>query len=309
MMRAFTTLDLTQEQAAKLKDALDSDALLQARDCRDEAEARERFDTCEVALGNPPAAWLTENSSLRWLQLESVGFGEYIALDWNKLDSRLRITNLAGFFAEPVPESILAGVLALLRGVDRLVLDRQRGHWCCDALRPRLKTLAGANVVLFGFGAINKRVAELLAPFGCRVTTITREPGALDRALPHADLVIAVVPDLPGTRNVFDRRRLATLKSAAILANFGRGSLIDEDALADELESGRLGGAVIDVTREEPLPPDHRFWRTPNLILTQHTGGGSHDEIDRKLTWFIENLSRYRRGEMLVGLIDISRGY
>ena len=309
MMRAFTTLELTPEQAARLKEALGGDFLVKATDCSNEAEARERFDTCEVALGNPAAAWVAENSSLRWLQLESVGFGEYLALNWSKLGGHLRITNLAGFFAEPVAESILAGVLALLRGVDRLVLDRQRHHWDGETLRTRLKTLAGADVVLFGFGAINKRVAELLASFGCRLTTITRESGALESALPNADLVIAVVPDTPGTRNVFDRRRLATLKSGAIIANFGRGSLIDEDALADELQSGRLGGAVIDVTREEPLPPDHRFWRAPNLILTQHTGGGSHDEIDRKIERFIENLSRYRRGETLVGLIDLSRGY
>jgi glyoxylate/hydroxypyruvate reductase len=308
-MHVFTSLNLTPEQTARLEEALGADALAYSGGRGDRDGERALFSSCEVALGNPPAAWVAESSALRWLQLESVGFGEYLALDWRKLGGRLRITNLAGFFSEPVAESILAGVLALLRGVDRLALLRQIRHWEGDALRTRLRTLAGAQVVLFGFGAINKRVAELLGPFGCRLTALTRDLGALDRALPNADLVIAVVPDTPGTRDMFDRRRLEMFKPGAILANFGRGSLLDEDALADALESGRLGGAVIDVTREEPLAPDHRFWRSPNLILTQHTGGGTHDEVDRKIARFIENLTRYRRGDPLVGQIDFSRGY
>ncbi len=308
-MRAFTSLNLTPEQTARLEAALGADALACPGARGDADGGRALFSSCEVAFGNPPAAWVAESSALRWLQLESVGFGECLGLDRGKLAGGLRITNLAGFFSEPVAESILAGVLALLRGVDRLASLRQSRHWEGDAQRTRLKTLAGAQVVLFGFGAINKRVAELLAPFGCRLTALTRDRGALDRALPDADLVIAVVPDTPDTRDTFDRGRLAMFKPGAILVNFGRGSLLDEDALADALESGRLGGAVIDVTREEPLAPDHRFWRSPNLILTQHTGGGTHDEIDRKIARFIENLARYRRGDALVGQIDFSRGY
>ena len=236
-MRAFTTIDLTPSQAARVQHALGDDALFQPRDFPSEQAARAAFDACEIAFGNPPAAWVGESAALRWVQLESVGFNAYLDLDWPRLAPKLRLTNLAGFFDEPVAESILAGVLALYRRIDLLVSERQRAHWAGDSVRPGMKTLAGANVVLLGFGAINKRVAELLAPFNCQLTTIGRgETGALDAALPKADLVIATVPDTPGTRDLLDRRRLAMLKSGAIVANFGRGSLIDEDALADELE-------------------------------------------------------------------------
>ena len=297
-MRIFTTIDLTPTQAARVQQALGDDTLFQSRDFSDEAGERKAFDACEIAFGNPPAAWVGASAALRWVQLESVGFNAYLDLDWAKLTPRLRVTNLAGFFDEPAAESILAGVLALYRRIDLFVSERERAHWAGDVARPGMRTLKGANVVLLGFGAINRRVAELLAPFGCKLTPIRRgETGALDAALPAADLVIATVPDTPATRNLLDRKRLAAMKPGAILANFGRGSLVDEDALADELECGRLGGAVIDVTREEPLPEGHRFWRSPNLILTQHTGGGNHDEIDRKITRFIENLALYRRGE------------
>jgi phosphoglycerate dehydrogenase-like enzyme len=91
--------------------------------------------------------------------------------------------------------------------------------------------------------------------------------------------------------------------------NFGRGSLVDESALADALDSGAIGGAVIDVTQDEPLSPDHRFWRCRNMLLTQHTGGGSSDEVDRKIDLFIANLERFRAGEAPLSLVDFKRGY
>jgi glyoxylate/hydroxypyruvate reductase len=310
MMRIFTTLDLTPSQIARLQQALGQDTLFQSRDFTDQSAERAAFEACEIVFGNPPAAWVGASAALRWIQLESVGFNAYLLLDWSKLIPRLQVTNLAGFFDEPAAESILAGVLALYRRIDLFVNERPRAHWAGDAARPGMRTLKGAKVLLLGFGAINKRVAELLAPFACQLTTIRRgETGALDAALPVADLVIATVPDTPATRNLLDRKRLAALKAGAIVVNFGRGTLLDENALADELETGRLAGAVVDVTREEPLPAEHRFWRAPNLILTQHTGGGNHDEIDRKITRFIENLSLYRRGEALIGVIDHVRGY
>ena len=79
--------------------------------------------------------------------------------------------------------------------------------------------------------------------------------------------------------------------------------------MAAALESGRLGGAVLDVTVEEPLPADHPFWRTPRLILTQHSAGGFRAERRKKVDVFLANLARYRAGEPLVGIIDIARGY
>ena len=266
---------------------------------------------CEIVFGNPDAAVVAANSKLRWLQLESVGFGEYVGLDWTRPEGRVAVTNLAGFFADPVAETALAGILALYRGIDELVRFQSERRWVGDPLRTRLRSLKGASVVLVGHGAINRRLAELLAPFGCSITPITRgDPSpALDEALPHANLVVCTAPDTAQTRGLFDARRLARLPEAALFCNFGRGSILDEDALADALEAGRLSGAVIDVTRQEPLPPAHRFWTTPNLILTQHSGGGTADELDRKIDLFLANLARFRAGAPLQGVVDFSRGY
>ncbi|TPI11177.1 D-2-hydroxyacid dehydrogenase [Mesorhizobium sp. B4-1-3] len=273
-------------------------------------EAEDSCD-CAIVFGNPEPEQVASNPSLRWLQLESVGFGEYAGLDWNRDHGQTVVTNLSGFFADPVAESALAGILALYRGIDSLVLLKAEKRWLGDPLRTALRLLRGAHVVLIGYGTINRRLAELLAPFGCAITPITRGSGsdALDMALADADLVVCTAPATPATSGLLDAARLARLPARALLCNFGRGSILDEDSLADALERGRLAGAVIDVTDSEPLPHEHRFWNCPNIILTQHTGGGTMDELDRKIDVFLANLARFRAGTPLEGIVDFSRGY
>lgn len=264
-----------------------------------------------IVLGNPDPAAVQANTALRWLQLESVGFGEYVGLDWTRPGGTVQVTNLAGFFADPVAESALAGILALYRGVDRFVRLQDRSQWQGEAARPHLRRLSGARVVLFGFGAINRRLAELLAPFGCTVTAFARNwtDDALNTALAVADITVSTVPATPQTAGVFSAARFAQMRHGAIFCNFGRGSAVDESALDAALRGGHLGGAVIDVTRAEPLPPDHPFWTCPNLLLTQHSSGGTHDEVGRKIDHFLANLSRFRAGQPLVGPVDFARGY
>ena len=268
-------------------------------------------DCPPVIFGNPEPDVVTANRALRWIQLESVGFGEYADLDWSRPGGTVQVTNLAGFFADPVAETALAGILAIGRGIDRLATLKQRAEWVGDPLREDFRLLKGKSVFLFGYGAINRRLAELMSPFDCRMTHLASgwTDDALDRALSEADIVVATVPDLPATRNVFDHKRLARMKPGAIFCNFGRGSLVDEDALAEALEAGLLGGSVIDVTKDEPLPSDHRLWRCPNTIIAQHSGGGTTDELDRKIDVFIANLARYRAGSPLAGLVDFAKGY
>lgn len=310
-MRVFCNLLLSDVQKDRLQNGLGEVQLNHLDESVPESVARPYFEKSEIVFGNPPSSWLSTHPSLRWVQLESVGFGEYLSLDWDTLGKRVTVTNLSGFFADPVAESILAGILSLYRGIDQLVLLKDNVEWQGDSLRPVLRTLNASHVVLFGQGAINSRFAELIAPFRCHITQFGRgwTNALLDEALAQADLVVSTVPDTPKTRGVFDRRRLNQFKRGSIFVNFGRGSVVDDDALADALQAGLLRGAVIDVTRDEPLPAEHRFWQTPNMILTQHSGGGTSNEIDRKIDWFLDNFGRYQRGEKLNAIVDFSRGY
>lgn len=273
--------------------------------------AREEFLRCEIAFGNPPPGWIETSTKINWIQLGSVGFDEYLPLADSVADGRIRFSNLAGFFAEPVAESCLAGILALLRGFDRFSVLQTKRLWKGEEARRGLRTLRGAKVVLLGYGSINRRLEELLEPFACAVAHFRSgwAESELEAALSSADVVACAVPDTLATRRLFDRRRLALLPKTAIIANFGRGSLFDEEALCDALAEGRIAGAVIDVTEEEPLPPSHQLWNSPNTILTQHSGGGSADEIDRKIDVFEANLARYRSGALLADIADFNRGY
>lgn len=309
-MPVFVHLPLTAAQEKRLRQLACGEAVI-CHAPSAEADQPAAFEGCDIVFGNVPAGWIEHSPTVRWVQLESVGFGEYAPLLQGPIGGRVRLTNLADFFSEPVAETALAGILALRRGIVRLALLRRDGEWLGDALRPTLRCLQGARVVIFGRGGIGRRLADLLAPFGCTITTFGSDwtAEALDEAVAACDIVVGAAPDTPGTRGVFDRRRLSLLPRDAAFVNVGRGSLVDDEALTDLLEQGRLSGAVIDVTKDEPLPPDHRVWSCPGLILTQHTGGGTADEIDRKIEHFGANLERYRSGEPLVGEVMATRGY
>lgn len=269
----------------------------------------------DVALGNPRAAWVAEAPRLRWLQLASVGIDGYLGLDWPVLGRRLTVTNLGDLFAGSVAESCLAGVLALHRGIDELAVLRTRGTWAQSAVRPRLRLLSGSRVLVLGRGSIARRFAELLGPFGCRVSHFARgsgdirTPAELDERLPGFDVVVGLLPGTPATDRLLDARRLALMRPGAVLVNAGRGSLVDEEALVRELSSGRLGGAVLDVTGQEPLPAGHPLWSCPNVILTQHTAGGSTDESARVVDLFADNLLRFGAGEPLRNPVRWTRGF
>lgn len=301
MTEISVQLELTPAQQTRLEVAVDGARLSYG----------DAIGTAEIVFGNPDPAQITSAEHLRWVQLESVGFGEYLELDWGSINEKIALTNLAGFFAEPVAESALAGILALMRGVNELVTLQDRREWIGDPLRAKLRVLGGARVTMLGRGAINRRLGELLAPFGCSITQLGTDlaPDQLNRELPATEVFVAAVPDTPETRGMMDERRIGLLPSSAFFVNLGRGSLVVEPALVKALNSGRLAGALLDVTEHEPLDPEDPLWTCPNTILTQHTGGGTRDEVDRKIDHFLANLARYRRGDALIGTVDMRRGY
>jgi len=311
-MKIFLSInEFNTIQRQNLAKILGSATLIERQNYDDDAAVESGFKDCEVVFGNVPPDWLQNTQALRWAQLDSVGFGEYRSLDWQQLGSQITLTNLAGFFSDPVAQTALGGILALYRGLDQLILHRLNQRWEGEKQRTQLRTLSGAQIVLFGHGAINRRLEQLLSGFDCAIQTFGKSwtPAQLDAALSQADIVISTVPETDATVGVFSAQRLALLKHDAIFVNCGRGSVVDEIALASMLDSGALYGAVVDVTIDEPLPADHPFWRTPRLLLTQHTGGGTLDELDRKIRVFADNLSRYLNNQPLHNRVDFNRGY
>ena len=310
-MEIYIHVDLSAAQVSRLRASAPDAALHFPGSAGNDDGWKVGFLKSEVAFGNVPPQWIPESSNLKWLQLDSVGFGEFLAIDWAKVGKRVTVSNLEGFFAEQVAESCLAGLLAIYRGYVELIRAQGQKTWKGDEVRGRLRTLKGARATLFGYGSINRRLAELLRAFDCEISAFSRgwTPEELDASLSVSDIVACAAPDTSDTRMVFDRPRLERIRKGAVFANFGRGSLVDESSLANAVNCGRLTGAVIDVTSLEPLPQNHPFWDCEGIVLTQHSGGGDEHETNRKLERFLENLARYRRGNPLVGVVDFARGY
>ena len=205
----------------------------------------------------------------------------------------LCVTSGAEELAPTVAEHALALLLALFRRLPEAMDAQRRRVWDAAALPPR-RTLHGATLLVVGMGNIGHAVAERAAAFGSRVLAVTRTPAgrpaacpvagldALEQLLPEADAVILCIALAPGTRHLIDAAALARMRPGAVLVNVGRGGLVDEGALARALQSGRLGGAGLDVTDPEPPPGESALWDVPGLILTSHvaaTGGSTPQRL------------------------------
>jgi phosphoglycerate dehydrogenase-like enzyme len=132
-------------------------------------------------------------------------------------------------------------------------------------------------------------------------------PESLPELLGEADFVVLAAPLTPETQNMIDADALAAMKPGAWLINIARGGLVDDRALISALRENRIGGAVLDAFREEPLPPTSPFYDLSNAIVTPHTAWSSGRVLDRSVELFCDNLRRFATGEPLLNVVDPSR--
>lgn len=264
----------------------------------------------DVAFGQPAVEDCLNFTRLKWVQLSSAGYTRY---DREDLKEALRargaaLTNSSGVFADPCAQHVLGMMLALGRQLLPSYRDQLADRsWHYTERRADSRLLTGQTVLLLGFGAIGRRLAELLAPFGMKVSALRRQARSesavrviaaeqLSAALAEADHVVNILPENDETRNFVNARRLDCCKRGARFYNVGRGTTVDQRALVEALQSGRLGAAYLDVTEPEPLPPEHALWTAPNCFITPHTAGGRHDQDDALAAHFLANLAAFERG-------------
>jgi phosphoglycerate dehydrogenase-like enzyme len=280
----------------------------------DPADAAARAADFDLALGEPSLLRqvVPAMGALRWLQSTWAGVEPL-------LDPALRrdyiLTNARGVFGGLMSEYVFAYALAH----ERRLLEKYRAQlehrW--DATPPG--TLRGKVMGLLGVGTIGAALARTAKHFGMRVHGYTRESEGCadvdayfhgDRLRAFAvdlDYLVGVMPATSRTRHLVDADFLRALPPRAVFINPGRGGLVSEPALADALQDGRLAGAVLDVFQQEPLPADHVFWRTPNLLITSHTAALSAPEDIAPV--FIDNYRRLLRGEPLQHRVDFEQEY
>jgi phosphoglycerate dehydrogenase-like enzyme len=311
---------LSEAALAKLKAGVGENTLViadQTGNNLSAAGAAASLAEADVAFGQPDVEQTMELPSLRWIQLTSAGYSRYDREDLREaLQARgAKMTNSSSVFDDPCAQHLLAFMLAQARQLPQALVDQFGPKtWNYEALRPRTRLLKDETVLIVGFGAIGKRLSELLMPFnlnliGIRRTARSDDPipthdmDRLERYLPGADHVVDILPGHPSTNGMFGETQFMLMKTGAVFYNIGRGTTVNQSSLDSALRSGRLAAAYLDVTDPEPLPPDHLLWAAPNCFITPHIGGGHGDESLTLVSHFLENLKRFEAGEAMLDRI------
>jgi phosphoglycerate dehydrogenase-like enzyme len=260
---------------------------------------------------------------LKWLHCISAGVSQLMIPELR--ESQIIVTNASGVHASTMAEHVIGMILALLRdfpGAIRYQLQRrwaQQEIWDGD---DRPQEIQGRTVLIVGFGAIGRAIAERLRSFGVHVWAVSRSGSAdaglaervlpvaqLDSALSDADVVVLAAPETPGTHGMIGAGQLARMKRTAILINVARGSLIDEPALISALRDRTIAAAGLDVAVEEPLPAESPLWSLDNVLITPHISGVTDRLWEREAELLLDNLDRWFSGRPLRNRVDLSRGY
>ncbi|MDB2442102.1 hypothetical protein N9W20_02115 [Candidatus Pelagibacter bacterium] len=273
--------------------------------------ADNNFLKCEIVFGNIPPDWVKQSSKIRWLQLESTGFAEYSEVKENFLNKDVIITNLKSFFAHQVAQTVMAGIFSFYRGLDIFTLLKKEKKWIGDPIRAKLEILNDKDILFFGKGSINQEIAKYIKLFNCKYSFIDSNSNKsfFTKKLKKAEIVICALPGTTKTKMLFNEKMINCLSKKTILVNVGRGNLINEKHLIKKLKNNDIKGAILDVTAEEPLRKNNPLWSCPNLILTQHTGGGYKDEIMDKAKFFLDNFQRYKKKSKVLNKINPLKGY
>lgn len=271
----------------------------------------EQIASATVMFGWPRPEMMKGAASLKWFQTMWAGTDEYEGM----LPPGVRFTSSSGSNSRSVAEHMLTCLLALCRRLPTYV-DSQRAHLWKD--EGPMKTILGGTVLVAGAGHVGSDFARLCQGLGAETVGLKRTVNGpvegfdrlypmeeLDNLLPQADVVALVLPHSPQTAGLMDERRLSRMKDDAILLSAGRGTVLDQEALARVMKAGKLWGAALDVTDPEPLPKDSPLWDVPRLLLTPHVAGGMRLEITRRrcVEMALENLRRYVAGEPLHNVV------
>jgi phosphoglycerate dehydrogenase-like enzyme len=250
----------------------------------------------------PDNGFLEGLPRLQLVQLLSAGAERFVG----RLPEGVLLCNARGAHTPSTAEWAVTATLAAQRGIPYFVREQDAGRWSSATF----SSLVGARVLVVGAGDIGTTIGRMLAGFDVELTYVARtardgvrSTAELPQLLPHADVVILIVPVTPETTGMVDARFLAAMADGALLVNAARGVVVDTDALLAELTAGRLR-AALDVTDPEPLPEGHPLWSAPGVLLTPHVAGAVPETNARAAAAVTDQLARVLAGEPLVNLVD-----
>lgn len=287
------------------------------------------YETCEEAEGktgdgeviyctNP--GLLTQMPHLKWCHNANAGVDAFVVT--GVFDSgEVMLTNSSGAYGLAISEYIIMVTLMLMRRVTEYQDIVSRGEWLHHL---PVRSIAGSRIAIVGTGNLGSNAAKRFKALGASSVTGFSRSGrstegfdevftmdSFEERIAGTDVLVLCVPGTSESAGLLSAERIAVLPEKAFVINVGRGTLVDQDALIDALNAGRIAGAALDVMVPEPLPEGHPLRSAKNCIITPHVSGdyGLPHTVDKTVEFFCENMKRYAAGEPLVNLIDPARGY
>jgi phosphoglycerate dehydrogenase-like enzyme len=304
---------------AWLQEAAPGVALLPAKD---RMEAARLAADADAVIGFCTPEVVAAGSRIRWIQVLAAGVERCVGIP-GFAGRGIVLTNMQKVAGPVMSEHVLAFMFGLTRGLASYVPLQASGEWKDDAVpSSRMWSVEGRTMLVVGLGGIGTEVARRAHALGMKVIAIRNSgrhgpPFVAEVGLAadlrafagRADVIVNTLPLTAETRGIFDAGFFDAAKRGALFINVGRGASVVTADLVAALADGRIGGAGLDVTDPEPLPPEHPLWRAPNVLITPHVSA----EIDTGdgPRWLIarENLRRYAAGGRLLSEVDVARGY
>lgn len=284
------------------------------------ADASGHLADCEVLFGHWRSL-LKEAPMLKWYCCSYAGVDPYQPPF--RFPEGVLLTNSSGAYGVTISEHMVMVTLMLLRQMPTVQEWMHRHDWSDE--KPPMRSVCGSRITVLGTGDIGTSFARRVKAMGAKsVAGVSRSgrhvddaydamytTAQLDQVLPETEILAMALPGTAETEGILSRSRIALLPKEAVVVNVGRGTAIDQDALMEALNAGRLAGAALDVVRPEPLPPEHPLWNTKNLLLTPHLSGFMSLGItrDTAVALFCEDFENYIAGRPLKRLVDRRKGY
>ena len=276
-----------------------------------------------LGFGVPPGVVEAGRGTLRWMHSGTAGVGSSLA---HLRGTGVVLTNSVGVHAEPIADWVIAAIGYFARGLDRALEAQALGRWTkqeFEGLTEPMREFRDVRVGILGLGGIGTAVARRALALGMSVAGVRRRPerggppgtrwiGSLDdrpRLAAASDVLVIAAPHTSVTADAVDRRVLELLPRAAVVVNVSRGSVLDEGALLDLIEAGKLRGAALDVFRTEPLPAEHPFWGHPRVLVSPHVSAVTSRFWERETALIVDNIGRYLAGAPLMNVVDLEAGY
>jgi len=285
------------------------------------SEVTQHAADIDILFGHPAVDLLSVAPKLKWIQSSSAGV-EFVARIPELVASDIILTNTRGAHGPSIGEHTMALLLAMTRHIPESIEQQNRKHWERGTLYKTAREVNGLTMGIVGFGAIGRGIAQRALAFEMNVMAIDAFPvdglplvdevwpiSRLEEFLALVDVVVVAAPLTVETRHLIGAEQLALMKPDAYLIVVSRGGIVDEAALAETLNRGKLAGVALDVVEQEPLPADSPLWDLPRFILTPHLAGASAPKERRVVEIFRDNLIRYQNGDPLVNVVDKAKGF